>query len=157
MSVYHDAQMIVQESTHPRSPLSVDRGVIGRKLPMLRTAAGRCYLAHCPPADRAKVLELLESSKDPEDSFYLTASWLERTLSETLQRGYAARYHEQYNSHTSSIAVPIFSGTTLVGSMAVIWITKAMTLVEGVDQFLETMREAAQRITYRHDRMHAGA
>jgi hypothetical protein len=44
-----------------------------------------------------------------------------------------------------------------VGSMAVIWITKAMTLVEGIDQFLETMREAARRITYRHDRMHAEA
>jgi IclR family transcriptional regulator, mhp operon transcriptional activator len=157
MSVCHGAYMIVQESTHPRSPLSVDRGVIGRHLPMLRTAAGRCYLAHCPPAVRVQLLEQIENLKIPEDSFYLAASSLDRLLSETVERGYAVRYHEHYNSHTSSIAVPIFSGTTLVGSMAVIWITKAMTLVEGIDQFLETMREAARRITYRHDRMHADA
>jgi IclR family transcriptional regulator, mhp operon transcriptional activator len=157
MSVCHGAHMIVQESTHPRSPLTIDRGVIGRQLPMLRTAAGRCYLAHCLPIDRAPVLALIENLRNPEDSFYLTASSLERMLVETAERGYAVRYHEQYNSHTSSIAVPIFSGTTLVGSIAVIWITKAMTLAEGVDQFLETMREAAQRITYRNARMHVGA
>jgi IclR family transcriptional regulator, mhp operon transcriptional activator len=157
MSVCHGAYMIVQESTHPRSPLSVDRGVIGRHLPMLRTAAGRCYLAHCPSAVRAQVLELIENLKIPEDSFYLAASALDRLLSETVERGYAVRYHEHYNSHTSSIAVPIFSETTLVGSMAVIWITKAMTLAEGTDQFLETMREAARRITYRHERLHADA
>lgn len=122
---------------------------------MLRTAAGRCYLAHCTPDARARVIHLLKSSNDPEDGFYLIASWLDRMLSETLERGYAARFHEKYNAHTSSIAVPIFSGTTLVGSMAVIWITKALTLEEGIDQFLDPMREAARRITYRHDRMHA--
>ena len=155
MSVCLGAHMVIQESTHPRSPLSVDRGVIGRKLPMLHTAAGRCYLAHCTPTDRARVLKLIEGLNNSEDSFHLAPSSLERMLSETVERGYAVRFHEQYNSHTSSIAVPIFSGSTLVGSMAVIWITKAMTLAEGVDQFLDTMREAAQRITHRLDRMHA--
>jgi hypothetical protein len=39
--------------------------------------------------------------------------------------------------------------------MAVIWITKALTLSEAVDQFLDTMREAARRITYRHGQLHA--
>lgn len=155
MSVCDGTHMVVQESTHPRSPLSVDRGVIGRQLPMLRTAAGRCYLAHCTAPDRAQVLDRLRRAGDPEDSFYLSASWLERMREETLAHGYAARFHERYNPHTSSIALPIFSGTTLVGSIAVIWLTKAMTLAEGVEQFLATMREATARITERHDHMHA--
>jgi IclR family mhp operon transcriptional activator len=155
MSVCDGSHMVVQESTHPRSPLSVDRGVIGRQLPMLRTAAGRCYLAHCPANDRAQVLDRLRRAGDPEDSFYLSASWLERMREETLARGYAARFHERYNPHTSSIALPIFSGTTLAGSIAVIWLTKAMTLAEGVEQFLATMREATARITKRHDHLHA--
>eukprot|EP01035_Chromulina_nebulosa_P035285 gene35285-47415_t len=149
MSVCQTTHMVVQESTHPRSPLAVDRGVIGRRLPMLRTAAGRCYLAFCTPADRARVLQQIAQLGNPEDSFDLAAPALQRMLGETTERGYATRYHERYIPNTSSIAVPIFSGQVLVGAMAVIWITKAMTLAEAVDQFLASMREAAQRISQR--------
>jgi IclR family mhp operon transcriptional activator len=157
MTVCDGSHMVIQESTHPRSPLSVDRRVIGRKLPMLRTAAGRSYLAHCTPDNRAEVLAQIRQAGDDEDGAFLRPSVLDRMLGETVAQGYAVRYHERYIPHTSSIAVPIFSGTTLVGSIAVIWITKALTLAEGVDQFLETMHEAARRITHRHHRMHAGA
>jgi IclR family mhp operon transcriptional activator len=118
---------------------------------MLRTAAGRCYLGHCAPAERSKIIGRVAELSDPEDKFYLPASRLEQLFNETSTRGYAIRYNERYNPHTSSIAVPIFSGTTLVGSMAVIWITKAIGLAEAVDQFLDTMRKASERITYKHD------
>jgi IclR family mhp operon transcriptional activator len=157
MSVCQTTHMVIQESTHPRSPLAVDRGVIGRRLPMLHTAAGRCYLAFCPPADRARVLQQIAQLGNPEDSFDLAAPALQRMLGETTERGYATRYHERYIPNTSSIAVPIFSGQVLVGAMAVIWITKAMTLAEAVDQFLASMREAAQRISQRHELLHAPA
>jgi IclR family mhp operon transcriptional activator len=154
LSVCNGAVMVVQESTHPRSPLAVDRGVIRRKLPMLRTAAGRCYLAHCMPEERSRIIERISELNDPEDNFYLPAARLEQMFNETSARGYAIRFNERYNPHTSSIAVPIFSGTTLVGSMAVIWITKAIALPEAVDQFLDTMRKASERITYKHDHIH---
>jgi IclR family mhp operon transcriptional activator len=147
LSVCDGAHMTIQESTHPRSPLAIDRGVIGRQLPILRTAAGRCYLAHCPATERQNLIRRIGRLKDSEDGFYLSPQALDRLITDTLERGYGARYQERYNSHTSSIAVPIFSGTTLIGSMAVIWISKALTLQEGVDQFLDTMRDAAQRIT----------
>jgi hypothetical protein len=39
----------------------------------------------------------------------------------------------------------------------VIWITKAITLAEAVDQFLASMHEAAQRISQRHELLHAPA
>jgi IclR family mhp operon transcriptional activator len=157
MSVRHEAMMVVQESTHPRSPLAGDRGVIGRKLPMLRTAAGRSYLAHCAKEIREQALDEIKRAADPEDLYFLRPSALERMLGETVERGYGVRYSESYNPNTSSIAVPIFAGQTLVGSMAVIWITKALTLAEGVDQFVVTMRGAAQRISRQHERLHSGA
>ena len=40
--------------------------------------------------------------------------------------------------------------------MAVIWLTKAMTLTEATDQFLAPMRQAAQSISHRHQRMNGG-
>jgi IclR family mhp operon transcriptional activator len=152
LSVCDGSYMTIQESTHPRSPLAIDRSVIGRRLPILRTAAGRCYLAHCSATERQDLIRRIARLKDPEDNFYLTPQALDRVITETARRGYGARYQEQYNSHTSSIAVPIFSESTLIGSMAVIWISKALTLPEAVDQFLDMMRDAAKRIANWQDR-----
>jgi DNA-binding transcriptional ArsR family regulator len=47
LSTYENASMVIQETTHSRSPLSIDRGMIGKRLPVLRTSAGRAYLAAC--------------------------------------------------------------------------------------------------------------
>ena len=41
LSTYENAAMVVQETTHSRSPMSIDRGMIGKRLPILRTSAGR--------------------------------------------------------------------------------------------------------------------
>jgi IclR family mhp operon transcriptional activator len=49
LSTYDNAAMVIQETTHNRSPLSIDRGMTGFRLPMMRTSAGRCYLGLCPP------------------------------------------------------------------------------------------------------------
>ena len=56
LSTYENAAMVVQETTHQRSPLSIDRGMIGRRVPMLRTATGRAYLAHCPDRERDVII-----------------------------------------------------------------------------------------------------
>ena len=49
------------------SAISIDHGMVGRWLPMLRTAAGRCYLACCPAEERRAILELLARSALQED------------------------------------------------------------------------------------------
>ena len=42
------AGMMIRESTHRFSPLSFHRAMVGQTIPMLLTAAGRAYFAHCP-------------------------------------------------------------------------------------------------------------
>jgi IclR family mhp operon transcriptional activator len=155
LSVCVGTQMQIQESTHPRSPLAKDRGVIRRHLPMLHTAAGRSYLAFCTERERLRLVDNITAHGNADDRYLLKGPWLDTMVVETAARGYAVRYNDRYNPHTSSIAVPIFSGTTLIGSIAVIWITKALTLAEGVDQFFATMRDAAVRINSLHGHLHA--
>jgi IclR family transcriptional regulator, mhp operon transcriptional activator len=155
LSVRSGIEMQIQESTHPRSPLAMERGVIRRRLPMLHTAAGRSYVAFSSVDVRAKLVEEISASGSSNDRHLLKSSWLEAMVADTVARGYAVRYNDRYNPLTSSIAVPIFSGKAVIGSMAVIWITKALTLEEGVDQFFEPMRNAARRIDSLHGNLRA--
>jgi IclR family mhp operon transcriptional activator len=150
LSVCSGFEMQIQESTHPRSPLAIDRGVIRRRLPMLHTAAGRSYISFCAEEERARLVTAIANEGSAEDRYLLSTPWLDKLVGETVARGYSLRYNDRYNPHTSSIAVPIFSTTGLIGSMAVIWITKALSLSEGVEQFHDTMQSAARRITALH-------
>src|SRR5262249_16958201 len=45
IATYRSGMMVVRETTHERSPLSVDKGMLGREVPILRTACGRAFLA----------------------------------------------------------------------------------------------------------------
>src|SRR5665213_4325155 len=83
--------MVVQESTHSRSPLSIDRGMIGIRLPMLRTAAGRTYLAFCPEEERHALVNHLRSNADPADAGLLDPGVLDKFVADTRARGYGIR------------------------------------------------------------------
>ena len=59
--------MLVRDTTHRLSALSIDYGMVGRRMGMLRTAGGLVYLAFCPDNERKVILDLLAQSDDPED------------------------------------------------------------------------------------------
>ena len=67
LSTYENAAMVIQETTHRRSPLSIDRGMIGKRLPMLRTSTGRAYLAACSPRERDVIIAHLRRINEVED------------------------------------------------------------------------------------------
>ncbi|MGV8989498.1 MAG: hypothetical protein ACOH2H_25075 [Cypionkella sp.] len=74
LTVYDNAAMVIQETTHGRSPLSIDRAIIGYRLPVLRTSAGRAYLAFCSAEERALILDHLRRLGDPADQPFLAPS-----------------------------------------------------------------------------------
>ena len=146
LSTYENAAMVIQETTHSRSPLSIDRGMIGKRLPMLRTSAGRAYLAACPAAERGVILHHLRRIDDPEDRPFLDDFYLSRMVKETMQRGYAVRSEGEFNAKTSSIAVPVVRGGIVLGCISIIWIRSALSLNEAVAGFVEPMQSAAAEI-----------
>lgn len=149
LTVYENAAMVIEETTHNQSPLSIDRGMTGRRLPMLRTSAGRAYLAFCPEAERQTILRHLSRVNEPEDRPFLRSEVLERQIGGTRARGYAIRDANEYNPRTSSIGVPVIRDETVLGCLSVIWVRGAMTLEEAVERFLARLREAAAEIVRR--------
>ncbi|WP_457488762.1 DNA-binding transcriptional regulator [Tardiphaga sp. P5_C10] len=146
LSTYENAAMVIQETTHARSPLSIDRGMIGRRLPMLRTSAGRAYLAACEQTEREIIVKHLRRIDDPGDAPYLDAGGLARMVMQTSSRGFAVRDNGEFNLKTSSIAVPIVRGDIVFGCISIIWISTALSLEEAIAQFHEPMRAAAAAI-----------
>lgn len=146
LSVYENAAMVVQETTHSRSPLSIDRGMIGKRLPMLRTSAGRAYLAACPARERDLIVNHLRRIDEADDRPFLDAARLNRMVAETAARGYAIRSEGEYNPKTASIAVPIVRNEIVFGCISIIWIRTALAIDEAIGTFAAPLREAAAAI-----------
>ncbi|MGV8831795.1 MAG: DNA-binding transcriptional regulator [Devosia sp.] len=146
LTVYNNAAMVIQETTHGRSPMSIDRGMTGYRLPMLRTSSGRAYLAFCSEAERVLILELLQRLNDPDDGPFLEQRGLTQVLEETRARGVAVRDSGEFRPQTGSIAVPVRSGGNVLGCVSMIWIRTAMSSQKALDQFAEPLLEIASRI-----------
>jgi IclR family transcriptional regulator, mhp operon transcriptional activator len=147
ISVYENAAMVIQETTHGRSPLSIDRGMIGYRLPMLRTAAGRCYLGHCGACERELILEHVRRLGDPEDRLFLEARYLGPMLAEVARRGLAVRDAGEFRPQTASIALPVMVSGSVAAALSVIWIRRAMTLEKALVTLEAPMREIAALIS----------
>ncbi|MCB1394478.1 MAG: helix-turn-helix domain-containing protein [Rhodobacter sp.] len=131
VSVRDGDSMVILETTHAQSPLSVDRGMAGSRLPILRSSAGRCYLAHCPAAERVEILAALRDSAVPDDAPFLTDSYLEamhRRVAEC--DGLAVRDAGEFRPMTASFALPVRRGGALIGCVSMIWIRSALSLAQ---------------------------
>lgn len=143
LTVYEDAAMVIQETTHNRNPLSIDTGMTGYRLPMLRSSAGRCYLAFCPPGEQEMIIRHLRRLDDPEDRPFARAPALADVLARTRADGYGARYGPEFRPKTASIAVPVMSEGRVLCCVSVIWTRAAMTKDQAVSRLLPAMQDLA--------------
>ena len=146
LSVHDHFSMVIQETTHSRSPLSIDRAMTGYRMPMLRTSAGRAYLAFCPEEERRHILEHLSRLGDPADQPFLEPAVLERILGETRARGIAIRDGGEFRRQTASLAVPILGAEGVIGCVSMIWIHSAMTTEKALETGSRPLAEIAERI-----------
>ncbi len=142
---FEESRMLVRETTHEASTLSIDHGMVGRSLPMLRTAAGRCYLAFCPAKERRAILEMLSRSKALEDRSAREPQRLTKLLDAIKAKGYAIQDRE-INPKTTGIAVPVRLGTRVLGSLSSIWISSALTIENAEAELHPPLATTAARI-----------
>jgi IclR family mhp operon transcriptional activator len=135
----------VRETTHEASTLSIDHGMVGRSLPLLRTAAGRCYLAFCPGKERRAILDMLSRSAAPEDRGASETERLATLLDAIRQRGYAIQDRE-INPKATGIAVPVRLEGSVLATISSIWISSAMTIEQAQSRLLPQLTAMANRI-----------
>jgi len=140
--------MLIRDSTHHFSPLSFHRGMIGTRLPMLRTAMGRAYLAFSRDEVRTTILRLIHD--DPAPSVRLTGSPfpIEEIIRQTREQGFGMNYREwKPDEKTAAIALPIMTEAhDVVACINIIVNTVGISVDKIKSDLLPQLRLAADAI-----------
>jgi IclR family transcriptional regulator, mhp operon transcriptional activator len=140
-------KMMLREATDHSTPLAIDRYSAGFQLPLLDTAAGRAYLAHCPPAQRDALIEILARSNKEEDKPARDRNELLRALAEIKSLGYATatRTRRLIDEYTVSVPVPLNDRT--LAALTVRFVASAVPLKTALERFLPKLRQCAAKIS----------
>ena len=141
--------MMVRETTDHRSPLAVERYTAGFRVPLLVSASGRAYLAHCAQQQRETLLEILGRSTKDEDRLARNRGELNRLLTEVRAQGYATAVRARRVSDEVSLAVPIQLDDRVLACITVRFSGSAVPLKTALDRFLPRLRDTAARIRVR--------
>lgn len=145
LALYQNYSMWLRDTTRRKSPLVIDRGTIGYRLPLLATAAGLAYIAFCPDEE---IEEILDAVRKSEDRFDVLAKDRRRTrllIAKTRKDGYGSRQGGVV-AETGSIAVPIFHGGHVKASIGITFFATVLNPSEAAAKYLVHLKRAAHEI-----------
>ncbi len=141
--------MIIRETTHRFSPLSFHRAMVGRRLPMLSTAAGRAYFAYCGDAEREDVLNLLRSGAAGEEQAALAnnAAYVRKLVERVRADGFGSNRGDWLEQRKiGAVAVPIRHQDRVRGSLNVVYLARALSEEDAIKRFVEPLQDIADRV-----------
>jgi IclR family transcriptional regulator, mhp operon transcriptional activator len=144
-SFFHDS-MVMRRTTRRASPWTIDRAIVGFRIPMLITACGRAYLAHLPDAERDGVLDRLQRSDHPDDAMARDPRTVQRLLANVRKDGFALR-EKGFMAETGSIAVPVLDGRVVRGAIAITYMSSAISTKDVIERFAPLLKDAAADIS----------
>jgi IclR family mhp operon transcriptional activator len=139
-------KMMLREATDHQTPLAIERYSAGFQLPLLTSAAGRVYLANCPPSQRDTLIDILARSNKEEDKPARDRADLLRFLTDIKAHGYATatRTSRLADEYTVSVPLPM---NDRVAALTVRFMASALPLKIGVERFLPKLRQCAAKIS----------
>jgi IclR family mhp operon transcriptional activator len=137
--------MVVRETTHASSPLSINREKAGFRPPVLLSSLGLVYLAHVSETERDTILRSLANSDRPDAALAKNRRAVGALLAEVRRRGYGFR-EGGISPKTGSIAVPVMWRQRPIACINIHYILSAMTMEQVAERYLPAMRAAAAKI-----------
>ena len=139
----YDAMVIVNTGRRPGT-LSSNRNV-GSRLPVTVTSLGRAHLAFCSPAERERIIQRLNDSRDPTEQLAKDPKAVEELIRRVRRQGYATSDRE-YLTNTRAVAVPIMIGDKVMGCINTMVLAEVMPLKQAARTFSEPLRVLAGEI-----------
>ncbi|WP_026163886.1 DNA-binding transcriptional regulator [Cupriavidus neocaledonicus] len=141
--------MIIRETTHRFSPLSFHRAMVGRRLPILLTAAGRVYFSMCPDAEREDILEVLRSGAGGEQQLKLAMddTYIRNLIRQTRKDGFGSNQGDWSDQRKiGAVAVAIEAEGRVLASLNVIYLQQAISPAEATRRFVPELQHAAKEM-----------
>jgi IclR family mhp operon transcriptional activator len=148
LGLYSNYALYLRTTTRRSSPLVIDRGSVGFRLPLLGTAMGLAYISFCPPGEREEILGALRKSDWPYDEVARNQKRVTQLIAKTQNDGYGSRYREIVHE-TGSIAVPIRFEDRVHASIGITFFAATFTPAEAAAKYLDDLKAAAQEIEQR--------
>ncbi len=138
--------MIIRETTHRFSPLSFHRSMVGRRLPILLTSAGRVYFSMCPDAEREDILEVLRSGAGGEQQLKLAMddAYIRNLIRQTRKDGFGSNHGDWADQRKiGAVAVAIQTEGRVLASLNVVYLEQAISPAEATRRFVPELQQAA--------------
>jgi IclR family transcriptional regulator, mhp operon transcriptional activator len=154
-ATFEHGAMVIRETTHPLSALSVHRSMVGRTRPFTRTALGRAVLAAAKPDERDAMLDITEHSGAPDAAEAGDRRRISSIIRDTRERGYAWSVAGA-DKDMSAIALPVSGPRGVLGAVNIIFFASVMTPEEAARKHLPALRECIAAIERRFGKHMAG-
>lgn len=143
-ATFANGTMVIRETTHPFSPYSIHRSVIGRTRSLMRSALGRAMMAGASAQQRRSMAGLALASGHA-DAAEVADHVVERWVAEIGRRGYAWSVNGTEDG-ISAIALPIRAGSVAVGAINIIFFTSAMAPEAAAARHLADLRATVAEV-----------
>jgi IclR family mhp operon transcriptional activator len=142
---FEGGYMVVRESTHRSSAYSIYRGMVGRRLPLLFSAAGRALLAVSSPKQRGMFIETARHMGNLELTQAELAPRLEQLDADYAKRGYTWSVGA-LDAPLSVIALPVNLGGGVMGAVNIMFFSSALSVEVAAKRYLPTLKNCIARI-----------
>lgn len=144
-AVFDSGFVVIRESTHPFSPFSIHRRLIGKRRSLVRSALGRAIVAAAGPSLRRDMLEITAASDHLDAAIARDNAAIKRLVWQVKQNGYASSVGES-EENISAIALPVFKGGRVLGSLNIVFFRRSMTPQTAASRYLDSLRNAVNTI-----------
>lgn len=144
------SQMVIQDSTHALTTLTFSEYPPGFSLPILSCASGLAYLAALDRDEREELLSQIDDIDTTNPLIRMIQSNSDTYFERVRNEGYAAFVRNQHTKDpgkTSSFAVALRHGDEVVGSLALIFFSSSMSVVEAFEKFGDDVKDIQQKIS----------
>jgi IclR family mhp operon transcriptional activator len=144
------AFMMVRDSTHQLTTLTLHNYTPGFTLPIVECASGKAWLAWAGEEERAMVVAGLRTQDGPAERMGLLLLRDDAMLAGIRAKGYATQARNPYTAtpgKTSSLAAPLFRGEKVVGALSLIFFASAMPMRQAEERYADALVEAARAIS----------
>ncbi|WP_264423571.1 helix-turn-helix domain-containing protein [Novosphingobium sp. KCTC 2891] len=142
-------KMVVRDSTSTQTTLTFNNYYPGWQVPLLASASGQVYFSFANEEEQRELLRQSHTRDEPLDAMMIKDFENGQAIARIRRQGYAAVARTPYSANpgrTSSIAVPLFEGETLLGALAMVYFANAMSLGDAVARYLEPLRAVSREI-----------